>query len=202
MPNLTTRAPRRAPILLAATTLIAVAGLAGCGSESIAQTEGPSAISTRSVNAQLESDLKIVRQATSKYHSFARAQADDYTFLFMDMCMVDESPEREGGMGFHYVNTNLLGGSLPDITKPQALLYEPASNGSLKLVAVEYVVPVDQWTGSAPPRLLGQEMKANSFGLYALHVWLYKENPKGMFENWNPTVSCQYASPAIRGGEF
>ena len=33
----------------------------------------------------------------------------------------------------------------------------------------------------------------NRFGLpafYALHVWAWKENPKGAFVNWRPNVSC------------
>ena len=33
----------------------------------------------------------------------------------------------------------------------------------------------------------------NRFGLpafYTLHVWAWKENPKGAFVNWHPNVSC------------
>jgi hypothetical protein len=26
---------------------------------------------------------------------------------------------------------------------------------------------------------------------YDLHVWLFKENPKGIFSNTNPNVSCE-----------
>ena len=25
---------------------------------------------------------------------------------------------------------------------------------------------------------------------YELHAWIWKHNPSGMFEDWNPTVSC------------
>ena len=34
----------------------------------------------------------------------------------------------------------------------------------------------------------------NRFGLpafYTLHVWAWKQNPKGAFVNWHPKVSCQ-----------
>jgi hypothetical protein len=33
----------------------------------------------------------------------------------------------------------------------------------------------------------------NRFGLpafYTLHVWAWKDNPKGAFVNWHPNVSC------------
>jgi len=25
---------------------------------------------------------------------------------------------------------------------------------------------------------------------YILHAWVWKNNPSGMFEDWNPAVSC------------
>jgi hypothetical protein len=27
---------------------------------------------------------------------------------------------------------------------------------------------------------------------YDLHVWLYRENPKGMFTQFNPKASCEH----------
>jgi hypothetical protein len=36
----------------------------------------------------------------------------------------------------------------------------------------------------------------NRFGLppfYALHAWLWKDNPSGHFEPWNPKVKCPAA---------
>jgi hypothetical protein len=41
----------------------------------------------------------------------------------------------------------------------------------------------------------------NRFGLpafYTLHVWAWKENPKGAFVNWHPNVSCQSFAPAAQ----
>ncbi len=105
--------------------------------------------------------------------------------------MVDDSPANEGGMGLHYVNLGLLDTEL-DVTKPEALLYEPGPGGKLVLVAVEYAIPADLWTKDEPPVLFGQELKVNSFNLYALHVWAWKNNPSGLFASWNPRVSCEY----------
>ena len=39
---------------------------------------------------------------------------------------------------------------------------------------------------------MGQEMGIlnPALGRYILHAWIWKPNPAGMFENWNPDVSC------------
>jgi hypothetical protein len=58
----------------------------------------------------------------------------------------------------------------------------------------------DAWdaTHSSPPALFGQEFMVtpspNRFGIpafYALHAWIWKENPSGLFSPWNPRVSCR-----------
>ena len=52
----------------------------------------------------------------------------------------------------------------------------------------------------APPSLFGEEFmlvpSPNRYGLpdfYALHVWIGKHNPSGMFAMWNPLVHCPAA---------
>jgi hypothetical protein len=30
----------------------------------------------------------------------------------------------------------------------------------------------------------------HTFDVWALHVWVWKHNPSGMFADWNPQVSC------------
>lgn len=140
--------------------------------------------------AQLQG-IAAARRATARYHRYESAK-DTYTFLFMDMCMEDDSPEQLGGMGYHYVNTRLLDGEV-DIAEPEALMYEPGPDGQRRLVGVEYVIPEGEWEGPGTPTLLGQEMELNGFGLYALHVWLWKDNPAGIYKPWNATVSCANA---------
>jgi hypothetical protein len=27
---------------------------------------------------------------------------------------------------------------------------------------------------------------------YELHVWLFKHNPRGLFDDWNPRVTCAF----------
>ena len=142
-----------------------------------------------STPAQLNRQLAELRQATAQFHNFGKAIDAEYTFLFMNMCM----QSNQGGMGFHYVNTGLLD-NVVEISRPEALLYEPGPNGQRRLVGVEYVIPKDAWTSTTPPELFGQQFTLNAFGLWALHVWIWKHNPNGMFADWNPNVSCEHAA--------
>jgi hypothetical protein len=138
-------------------------------------------------------DLATLHAATARFHRYDEvAKNAGYTFLFMNMCMVDQSPQKLGGMGFHYVNPQLLDDKV-DVANPEALLYEPEANGRLRLVAVEYVIPKDAWKADTLPVLFGQKLQLNAFNLYALHVWAWENNPSGLYANWNPRVSCANA---------
>jgi len=99
-----------------------------------------------------------------------------------------------GTMGFHYANPQLLDASL-DPLKPEAMLYEPVRGDGFKLVGVEYLVPYTAWTSSTPPMLFGQSFLRNDvFSVWALHFWIWTENPSGYFSDWNPLVSCHRAA--------
>ena len=105
-------------------------------------------------------------------------------------------------MGIHYVNGALVGDDRVNAATPELVVYEPEKNGRLRLVAAEYVVFQDAWdaTHTSAPELFGQEFElvdaGNRYGLppfYELHAWLWKHNPSGFFEDWNPRVSCAAA---------
>jgi hypothetical protein len=81
-------------------------------------------------------------------------------------------------------------------------IYEPTSNGDLRLIGADYLILVEQWNAdkkhTAPPELMGQPFhlfdEPNRFGLkafYSLHDWAWKDNPNGAFVNWHPNVSCE-----------
>ena len=180
--------------------LAAIALLGACAGEPTATDTASDALAgtapTLRAGASAEQQgLAAARAATARFHRFDVAYDAGYTFLFMDMCMVDGSPAAEGGMGYHYVNPLLLDGTV-EATTPEAMLYEPEANGKLRLVAVEYVIPGDAWTSSTPPELFGQSFTLNSFGLWALHVWLWESNPSGLYKDWNPRVTCDNAGAA------
>ena len=128
-------------------------------------------------------------------------------------------PASLGAMGIHYFRPDLLGISGPpnprvngngthtDFNKPAILIYEPQADGSLELVAVENLVFQKSWHAAgntAKPSFHGVEYdtmqddpatkidEAHMFEPhYDRHVWLYRENPNGMFAQFNPNVSCR-----------
>ena len=78
---------------------------------------------------------------------------------------------------------------------PEVLVYAPGPTGDVKLVAVEWVVrgPNSEPPGvTEPPSVLGMEMHilVPAVGFYIMHAWVLRPNPAGMFEDWNPEVSC------------
>ena len=102
-------------------------------------------------------------------------------------------------MGVHYVNGDLVGDSEIDVSKPEALIYEPSDKG-MRLVGVEFVVFAADWLAhhSGPPVLEGQTFlfidSPNRYGLpahFELHVWAWRDNPNGAFVDWNNRVTCE-----------
>jgi hypothetical protein len=78
-------------------------------------------------------------------------------------------------------------------------IYEQ-KGGRLRLLGVEFLVIADAWnaTHAGPPVLMGQHFhyvgSPNRYGLpafYELHVWAWRDNPNGMFVDWNTAVSCE-----------
>jgi hypothetical protein len=180
--------------------LVGIALLGGCGAEQIStetlHLQPPAVSSRESVAAEseghdaLHEDLATLRRVTAPFHSFKNAVAAGWS-AEITPCMAD--PDGAGGMGFHYGNTALIDGTVR-VDAPQLLLYEPDREGRFRLVAVEYIIPYTARSRSAtPPVLFGQEFKQNdTFQLWGLHVWVWKDNPSGLFANWNPRVSCAH----------
>jgi hypothetical protein len=176
-----------------------IALLAGCGgpTETTAQVQSQTAASRGADenedngSASLRRDLATLRRVTAPFHSFAKAGAAGWSKKITE-CMTDP---KAGGMGFHYGNTELINATV-SVDKPELLLYEPEKNGKLSLVAVEYIIPYTFQSREGPaPVLFGQQFKQNdTFQLWGLHVWLWEENPSGLFASWNPKVGCKYAT--------
>lgn len=136
----------------------------------------------------INSELAALRSATASFHVLDRAAEAGWTD---DITGCMSSPA--GGMGHHYVNGGELfdGGTL-DALRPEVLVYAPDATGAMRLVAVEYLILGSDLPSSAPaPELFGQPFHFNSvFGVWALHAWVWKHNPEGMFADWNPRVIC------------
>ena len=138
--------------------------------------------------------VQIVRNATERYRNVSVAQNDGYGLLFGCVSGGDY-----GAMGLHFVNFPLVVDGKIEAGKPEIILYEPSSNGRLRITGADYLVLAADWdkTHTSAPELNGQLFHyfeaPNRFGLppfYTLHVWAWKDNPNGTFTNWNPDVSC------------
>ena len=174
--------PRALRVALAA---LAVASLLGTVSAVAARNGGPT--------------LADVREATARFHDVAVARAAGYGEFYF--CTDNETPG-VGAMGQHFANGPLVFGDPEiDALRPEVLMYAPTPDGGWRLIGMEYVVLQADWEAAHPgttPTVLGMPLKAvgagNRYGLdpfWQRHVWLWRNNPTGIFEDWNPKVSCR-----------
>jgi len=178
--------------------LAAIALLNGCsGEHARTPTEAtvqlqPQVLTSSAQSAAVSQDLATLRQVTAPFHNFDQAAAAGWSAQITP-CMASPA----GGMGFHYGNVALIDGTAR-VDQPELLLYEPESNVQLRLVAVEYIIPYTLRSRDAtPPVLFGRQFKQNDvFQLWALHAWVWKDNPSGIFADWNPLVTCPAGSAA------
>jgi len=140
----------------------------------------------------LAAQLAQVRAATARFHRTQAADAAGYVSVpGLDACFNNPGV---GGMGFHLIKTSSLDLAV-NVLEPEAMVYAPGPNGQLQLDAVEYIVPAAAWDAAGhtePPSVLGQTFHLDAeLGVYIVHAWIWQENPLGMFEDWNPKVSCR-----------
>jgi hypothetical protein len=166
-------------------------------------------IGVSAANAEDASDANIeaLRQAMAKYEDPYVAVRDLY--LSTVGCVHYDGSTMEGhlnypkgAMGVHFVNLTVQGP--PDPLKPNVLVYEPQADGKLKLVAVEWLVPLAAATER--PTIYGQPFQGpmegheplipREFLHYDLHLWLVY-NPEGMFSPTNPNVTCDHATYSL-----
>jgi hypothetical protein len=175
--------------------------LIGASAGCFEPSSGPSAAADRtSVSANREAaglgdQIAQLRAATARFHDLEAAKDAGYN-VALTACYEDEV-NGEGAMGYHYGKPSIINATVNQL-EPEALLYEPQKNGRPRLVGVEYIVPFTVVSeDSPPPRAFGLNFKKNFvFNVWALHVWVWKNNPSGIFADWNPNVTCDNAPDA------
>jgi hypothetical protein len=141
-------------------------------------------------------------------------------FELCDTAAMMGRPAVEGAMGVHYFRPDLLGitkppsprvigdGTHTDFREPSILIYEPQADGSMQLVAVENLVFAAAWKAAGKndrptfhgvpydsmiddPKTATDE--AHMFEPhFDRHVWIYRDNPRGVFSPFNPAVTCEH----------
>jgi hypothetical protein len=135
------------------------------------------------------------KNSTAAFHDVQKARDAGYTVTVVDKAGLScIAQPNEGAMGIHLLNPLLLDDKI-EVDKPELLVYERRNDGTMKLVALEYLI--FQSLSSGRPSLFGQpfdEIKAdNRYGIpasWALHAWIWKPNPRGELYAWNPRVDC------------
>ncbi|HEV2229435.1 MAG TPA: hypothetical protein VGR86_10800 [Steroidobacteraceae bacterium] len=139
-----------------------------------------------------------VRDATARYLDINQAFRDG--FVTGTPCV---SGPDAGAMGIHLVLPARIGAGVLDATEPEALIYEPMSDGTMRLVGVEFIVLESVWASNNPnggvPALEGNLLNyvaaPNRYGLpafYEIHVWAWQNNPQGSYADWNTQVTCAH----------
>jgi hypothetical protein len=172
-----------------------------------------------------EPTLDQLRVATAKYQDIEVARAEGYVPApaCEDAAQMGQ-PRELGAMGVHYFKPELLKigkplngrvdgtGTHTDFLHPGILIYEPQSDGSWRLVAIENLVFEQAWRAAGhrePPSFHGipydhmaddPATSADEAHMFVphfdRHVWLYRENPNGMFAQFNPRVTCSHFTPS------
>ena len=198
----------------------AVLGLAlaaaGCSKDQSPVAPSANAVASSS-SAALQAvgpELAAVRAATARFHDVNVAMAAGYLNPAGRVC----DQIAIGTMGIHVPNPALQATTELDPTRPEVLLYLPKPEGGFRLVGVEYIQfvrlrnpdtgVVTPWMSPTPwpanyevvtptPELFGQTFQGPMPGHvpgmpwhWDLHAWVWANNPTGLFEPWNPAISC------------
>lgn len=137
-----------------------------------------------------DDEFNALREATGSYKDVAIAEAARYEEFLVRF------DSDAGRMGQHYVDVAALDGTVVE-THPESMLYEVASSGKHALTSVEYIVPnAEPPDGqTSAPALFGQKFElGEDLNVWALHAWVYKDNPDGIRGGFNPDVGACPAS--------
>ncbi len=131
--------------------------------------------------------VEQIREATAHFHDLEAAVAAGYS-RDGGTCLAHPS---EGAMGYHHMNHALMDDVL-ELERPEILTFERTADGEYVMTGVEYIVPKSAWSRSEPPSILGQDLRsAPEMDIWYLHVWVWRDNPNGLFADWNPNVECR-----------
>jgi hypothetical protein len=153
----------------------------------------PSCHQDDGLSPEIREQINALTRSVQPFYNYDVAGAAGWNTPISD-CV--EAPF--GGMGYHIANLSQLGSGQLNLLRPQVLLFAPTEDGSMAFKGVEYIIPADLWDSAEPPHFLGRDLSFNPNippnGIWALHVWVGTPNPDGIFADFNPEVSCEFAA--------
>src|SRR5262245_14209704 len=119
----------------------------------------------RDVRSTDQTQLTELRKVTARCHSIDSAKQAGYSTQITP-CWAHHSA---GAMGYHFGKTNLLDATVA-LLEPEVIIYEPQAGGHMKMVGMEYIVPLAAWEAAGHdlnnsndvPQLLGQRFTRHS----------------------------------------
>jgi hypothetical protein len=138
----------------------------------VVATLGVTLLLAPTADALGHAQLKQLRHATENFKNLNHTLKSGRVNLHL--CM--------DHMGEHFADPQTFsdGKLLP--MNPEAMVYAHNPDGSLRLVAVE-------WVSTTPGTVLDIPLHFSpDVGLWILHAWIWQDNPSGMFADTNPTV--------------
>lgn len=167
---------------LAAGAAIGWSACAGEPTEEPAPDASPAGVAAAAVadpHAGYGPELAAARAATARYQDIDNAIADGYADI--DVVMPN--------MGHHYLKAELMDATF-QADAPEILVYAPQPDGRMRLVALEYAVPLSH--ADDPPAGFTGDADAwdrnETFQLWTLHAWVWLNNPAGVFASHNERV--------------
>ena len=132
--------------------------------------------------AQWEVEVNELKAAMAKYEDVNVATSEG----FFDVSGFVPN------MGHHFLLPIRVDGTF-ELMRPEIVLYAPDASGNMEFVAVEYVTPVADLDnpGSPPEGFTGSEDQWHlntRLSQWQLHVWIGKDNPDGVFAEFNPEI--------------
>jgi len=181
------------PIVLLFITVLSVGlVMTGCKKENSNAMQGEMQRSNQSAQPELNgfgnytglapetvSELQQAKIATAKYNDFNNAIKDGYVDINVIV------PE----MGYHFLRMENLNSTI-EFDKPEILVYNKEENGRMKLLALEYAVPIALSPDGPPAGFTGtgDVWAVYKNTLWTLHAWVWEFNPAGVFNPTNPNI--------------
>ena len=152
---------------------------------------------------EIPKELEPVRESLSRFLDYNAAESEVYVAIgCVDYGIDNGAGKSYSGQDLEQVMVNytLATTEKLDPMHPSSLIYARTPTGPLRLAGAIYTVPFKK--GEPRPTLFGQEftgpviidgktpLQHVNLDEYELMVWLWQDNPRGLFARTNPDLQC------------